>query len=44
MKSILSDAISHEEHDEAKHSPIGLTTTELWMILCMGVGEIMEKE
>ena len=44
MKTILSDAKSHEEHDETKYSPIGRTTAELWMILCMDVGKITEKE
>ena len=38
IKTILSDAKSHEEHDETKYSPIGQTTAELWMILCMDVG------
>ena len=44
MKTILSDAKSREEHDETKYSPIGQITAELWMILCMDVGKITEKE
>ena len=44
MKTILSDAKSHEEHDETKYSPIRRMMAELWMILCMDVGEITEKE
>ena len=44
MKTILSDAKSHEEHDEMKYSPIRQTTAELCMILYMDVGKIMEKE
>ena len=44
MKTILFDAKSREEHGETKYSPIKRLTVELWMILCMDVGEIMEKE
>ena len=32
IKTILTDAESHKEHDETKYSPIGRTTAELWMI------------
>ena len=43
MKIILSDAESHEEHDETKYSPRGQTMAELWSILCLDVGKITEK-
>ena len=44
MKTILSDAESHEEYDETKYSPIGQTVMELWTLLCLDVREITEKE
>ena len=44
METILSDAESREEYDETKYSPIGRTVVELWTLLCLDVGEIMEKE
>ena len=43
MKIILSDAESHEDHDETKYSPIGQTMAELQSFLCLDVGKIMEK-
>ena len=30
MKVLLSDAESHEEHNETKYSPIGQTMAECW--------------
>ena len=44
MKTTLSDAKSREEHDETKYSPIAQMTAELWIILCMDIGKITEKE
>ena len=44
MKIILSDAESHEEHNETKYIPIGQMTAKLWTLFCLDAGEIMEKE
>ena len=44
MKTILSDAESCEEHDETKYSLIGQMAGELWILLCLDVGKITEKD
>ena len=43
IKIILSDAESHEEHDETKYSPIGQMMAELRSFLCLDDGKITEK-
>ena len=44
MKTILPDAELCYEHDETKYTPIGQMTAELWTLLYLDAGEIMEKE
>ena len=43
MKIILTDAESHEEHNETKYSPIGQMMAELWSFLSLDLGKIAEK-
>ena len=44
LKTILSDAESHEEYNGTYYNPIGWMTAKLCAFLCLGVVEITEKE